>query len=485
MHQALKAALVAVTIIAPVREALSAAITVHAPDAEGRVFVDLVGTINDEDFKTFKEKTDQIYPIGAGHTNKQMIVTLVSYGGHIGPALQIGEHIRKRGMSTFVPGDRTCASACALIWLAGKQRTVGDTPQIGFHASYDPSTRRETGAGNAVVGAYLRDLGIDYKAIVFMTRASPTSVEWLTPDLAKQYGVAWALLQPPRAISIPPQPMLQPRLYLVPPSQVIAAWKAWSKSARSLAPQQLLTAPGARHTGNAQDDMGAFVSRVLSSTELLWKQIFASDGRTYRTPIPVLYVGVTQADCGGVAQSPMGPFYCPGDEKVYLDSSFCDLSSKSCGLAQAYVIAHEVGHHVQNLLGILPKAQQAQRASGSKAGANQIQVQVELQADCLAGVWAHEQNQYLRSQGKPPFIEPADVEAALGTAAAIGNDMLHRTAQGYVVPDSFTHGSSDQRQRWFNAGFQSGKVGSCNTFAAGRIEPGTQQALATQGQPTP
>jgi sulfatase modifying factor 1 len=235
---ALKAALVAVTIIAPTRQALSAAITVHAPDAEGRVFVDLVGTINDEDFKSFKEKTDQIYPIGAGHPTKQMIVTLVSYGGYIGPALQIGDHIRKKGMSTFVPGDHTCTSACALIWLAGRQRNVGDAPQIGFHAIYDPSTRRETGTGNAVVGAYLRDLGIDSKGIVFMTRAGPTSVEWLTPDLAKQHGVAWAMLQPPRAIPIPPQPKLQPRLRLAPPPQVIAAWEAWSKSAKSLAQQQ-------------------------------------------------------------------------------------------------------------------------------------------------------------------------------------------------------------------------------------------------------
>ena len=216
-------ALVAATIIVPT-EALSATITVHEPDGEGRVFVDVVGTINDEDFKTFKEKTDQIYPIGAGYPRKQVIVTLVSYGGSINPALQIGDLIRKRGMSTFVPGDRTCTSACALIWLAGVPRTVGDTPQIGFHAAYDPTTRQETGAGNAVVGAYLRDLGVGYKAIVFMTRKGPTSVEWLTPDLAKELGVAWAMLQPPRAIPIPPQLKLQPSLQ--PPAQIIAAWRS-------------------------------------------------------------------------------------------------------------------------------------------------------------------------------------------------------------------------------------------------------------------
>jgi uncharacterized protein len=240
---------------------------------------------------------------------------------------------------------------------------------------------------------------------------------------------------------------------------------------------QVQAPPTARRTtGVPDDEMGRFVSRVLGSTELQWKQVFAEDGRTYRAPVLVLYRGATRADCGGVAQSAMGPFYCPTDQKVYLDTSFfdqiatrfrgCDVGSKSCQFAQAYVIAHEVGHHVQNLLGILPKAQQAQRASGNKAEANHIQVQVELQADCLAGVWANRENQYLRSQGKPPFIEAGDVEAALRTAAAIGDDTLQRKAQGYVVPDSFTHGSAEQRQRWFDTGLRSGKVGSCNTFAA-------------------
>jgi uncharacterized protein len=234
-----------------------------------------------------------------------------------------------------------------------------------------------------------------------------------------------------------------------------------------------------RNTGVPDDEMGRFVSRVLGSTELQWKQVFAEDGRTYRAPVLVLYNGATRADCGGVAQSAMGPFYCPTDQKVYLDTSFfkqietrfrgCDVGSKSCQFAQAYVIAHEVGHHVQNLLGILPKAQQAQRASGNKADANHIQVQVELQADCLAGVWANRENQYLQSQGKPPFIDAGDVEAALRTAAAIGDDTLQRKAQGYVVPDSFTHGSAQQRQRWFETGLRSGKIGNCNTFAAAQL----------------
>ena len=133
------------------------------------------------------------------------------------------------------------------------------------------------------------------------------------------------------------------------------------------------------------------------------------------------------------------------------------------------MIAHEVGQHVQNLLGVLPKAQKAQQVANSRAEANHIQVQVELQADCLAGVWASRENEYLKSQGKPPFIEPGDVEAALQTAAAIGDDTLQRRGQGYVVPDSFTHGSSEQRQRWFYTGFRSGSVKSCNTFQSAQL----------------
>ena len=228
-----------------------------------------------------------------------------------------------------------------------------------------------------------------------------------------------------------------------------------------------------------QDEVGRFVRRVLGSADLQWKDVFAKDGKTYRAPVLVLYRGQTHADCGGQAQSAMGPFYCPADQKVYLDTSFfdqiatrfrgCDVGSKSCRFAQAYVIAHVVGHHVQNLLGILPKAQQLQRTAGSKAAANHIQVQVELQADCLAGVWANRENATLKSEGKPAFIEPGDIEAALRTAAAIGDDTLQRRSQGYVVPDSFTHGSAEQRQRWFNTGFKAGTVASCNTFAAAQL----------------
>jgi len=213
---ALKMALIGAMIMVLAPVGMAATITVHAPDGEGRVFVDVVGKIDDGDFEAFKKKTDQI---GVNDPKKLVIVTLMSYGGAIGPAMQIGEWVRKRRMLTFVPGDRTCASACALIWVAGSLRTVGHTPQIGFHAAYDEDTQRESGAGNAVMGAYLSHLGFGYKAIHFMTHKGPTSVEWLTPDLAKEHEVAWFMLHPPRAIPLPPQ---QPGLH--PPPEVIAAW---------------------------------------------------------------------------------------------------------------------------------------------------------------------------------------------------------------------------------------------------------------------
>ena len=235
--------------------------------------------------------------------------------------------------------------------------------------------------------------------------------------------------------------------------------------------------PGTRQSGTPSDEMGRFVSRVLGSTETTWKTIFSKEGKSYRTPTLILYNGVTRAACGGQAQAAMGPFYCPVDQKVYLDTSFfrelqtrfrgCD--GKACQFAQAYVIAHEIGHHVQNQLGILQRAQQLQQAAGGKAQANAIQVRVELQADCLAGVWASFENQRLRNEGKPAFIEPGDVEAALRTAAAIGDDTLQKRSQGYAVPDSFTHGSSAQRQRWFENGYKGGTVASCNTFAAAQL----------------
>src|SRR6186713_1714414 len=206
---------------------------------------------------------------------------------------------------------------------------------------------------------------------------------------------------------------------------------------------------------------------VLGHTEDTWTEIFKNGGQQYRVPRLRLYSGAIQGGCG-FAQSAMGPFYCPNDRRIYLDTSFFrdmqvrfrGCSGKACEFAEAYVIAHEVGHHVQNLLGILPKAQSAQRDVGSRAEANRIQVRVELQADCLAGVWAHHSNQRWNS------LEPGDVEAALQTAAAIGDDRLQQQSRGYVVPDAFTHGSSAQRQRWFTIGLKDGKVSSCNTFSA-------------------
>ena len=224
-------------------------------------------------------------------------------------------------------------------------------------------------------------------------------------------------------------------------------------------------------TGAPSDQMGHFVSAVLGSTEVEWKEVFAQAGKTYQPPTLVMFSGATQSACG-FAQAAMGPFYCPLDQKVYLDTSFfqdlerrfraCDVGSKTCQFSQAYVIAHEIGHHVQNQLGILPKVQEAQRGM-DKVDANALQVRVELQADCLAGVWAN------RAQAKWQFIEAGDVEAALQTASAIGDDRLQRRAQGYVVPDAFTHGTSAQRTRWFVAGLKSGQVASCDTFRADQI----------------
>ena len=223
--------------------------------------------------------------------------------------------------------------------------------------------------------------------------------------------------------------------------------------------------------GTPSDQMGQFVSAVLGGTEAQWQKIFAQSGKTYEPPTLVMFSGVTRSACG-FAQSAMGPFYCPNDRKVYLDTSFfqdlerrfraCDAGSKSCQFSEAYVISHEVGHHVQNLLGILPKVQQLQQGM-DKVDSNQLQVRVELQADCLAGVWAH------HSQESWSFIEPGDVEAAMQTASAIGDDRLQRQSQGYVVPDAFTHGSSQQRTRWFMTGLRSGKLESCDTFNAAAL----------------
>ncbi len=224
-------------------------------------------------------------------------------------------------------------------------------------------------------------------------------------------------------------------------------------------PEQRQEAPA---QGGPRDEMSVFVSRVLASTEDTWEGVFREGGSSYRAPKLVLFTGATPSACG-TGQAAMGPFYCPGDEKVYIDLSFYrDLRDRFRApgdFAQAYVIAHEVGHHVQKLLGISAKVD-GMRGRVSEAQFNRLSVRTELQADCFAGVWAH------RAQRERGLLEAGDLEEGLGAAAAIGDDRLQRQSGGSVVPDSFTHGSSAQRVRWFRAGFDGGSLKACDTFAA-------------------
>jgi uncharacterized protein len=228
--------------------------------------------------------------------------------------------------------------------------------------------------------------------------------------------------------------------------------------------QTTATQPG--QTGTPSDDMGQFVAAVLAANETVWSEILPQQkGIPYVKPKLVLYSGSTPSGCGG-AQSAMGPFYCPRDQKVYLDTAFFQDMKRRLGgggdFAYAYVVAHEIGHHVQNLLGILPKVQAAQQRAasmGNESTANNLSVRVELMADCLAGVWAANQEQ------KQHFLEPGDLESAVATAQAIGDDRLQKASRGTAVPDSFTHGSSAQRVQWLSTGLKSGEVDTCNTFA--------------------
>ncbi len=217
------------------------------------------------------------------------------------------------------------------------------------------------------------------------------------------------------------------------------------------------TAP--TRTPAAQDKMTAFVKTVLAETEDTWGGIFEAEGQKYPAPTMVLFDGQIRSACG-TASSASGPFYCPGDQKLYIDLSFYDQLANQFGasgdFAQAYVLAHEVGHHIQNLTGVLPKFNQM-RQSMDEVDANKMSVKVELQADCFAGIWAH----YTAQKG---LLEQGDLEEALNAAKQIGDDRLQKMSQGYVVPDSFNHGTSAQRQEWFARGAETGKLDACDTF---------------------
>ncbi|WP_284336688.1 neutral zinc metallopeptidase [Comamonas sp. NoAH] len=215
----------------------------------------------------------------------------------------------------------------------------------------------------------------------------------------------------------------------------------------------------------ANDSMGQFVSTVLADTEDVWGSLFKQAGVNYEEPKLVLFRGAVGTACG-TGQAAMGPFYCPGDHKVYIDLSFYDQLRSQLGapgdFAQAYVIAHEVGHHVQNLLGISGQVDQ-RRSRVSQVEYNRLSVKLELQADCFAGVWAH------HAQNQRQILEQGDVEEAMNAAAKIGDDALQRAQTGQVVPDSFTHGSSAQRQRWFKTGLETGSMKACDTFSAASL----------------
>jgi predicted metalloprotease len=224
---------------------------------------------------------------------------------------------------------------------------------------------------------------------------------------------------------------------------------------------QVATAPSSTGTA-AGEKMKDFVSAVLGETEDVWHDVFTRSGSTYREPKLVLYSGMTRSGCGA-AEAAVGPFYCPGDERVYLDMSFFNDLSQRLGapgdFAQAYVIAHEIGHHVQNLLGISGRVERM-RERLSEAEYNKLSVRLELQADFLAGVWAH------YAQERMAVLEPGDLEEALNAASMIGDDRLQKRSQGFVVPDAFTHGTSEQRVRWFRRGYETGDLNQGDTFSA-------------------
>ena len=226
---------------------------------------------------------------------------------------------------------------------------------------------------------------------------------------------------------------------------------------------------GPAKTGAPTDEMGSMISGILGEIDDRWSEVFQASGQSYTGPKIVLFRNATNGGRCGMAQSAMGPFYCPPDRTIFLDTSFFrevetrfrGCSGNACKFTAAYIIAHEAGHHVQNLLGIIPRVTRLQQQAGSKAEANALQVKVELQADCLSGVWVNREE-----KKRPGFLEAGDIDAALTTASAIGDDTLQRQATGRVVPDSFTHGSAAQRKQWFMTGYQQGTVKACDTFGA-------------------
>ena len=225
---------------------------------------------------------------------------------------------------------------------------------------------------------------------------------------------------------------------------------------------QAVNPPAARAPDPAQDTLADMVKVVMADTEDTWNAIFSAQGLSYREPVLVLFTGATESACG-LGQAAMGPFYCPADEKAYIDLSFYDEMRTRLGapgdFAQAYVIAHEVGHHVQNLLGVSSEVRRRQQGM-SQAGANQLSVRLELQADCFSGVYAN------RADAARNILEAGDIAEALNAASAIGDDRLQQQSRGRVVPESFTHGTSEQRQRWFRRGYESGDPAACDTFGA-------------------
>ena len=222
--------------------------------------------------------------------------------------------------------------------------------------------------------------------------------------------------------------------------------------------------------GAPTDEMGSMIAGILGEIDDRWSEIFQASGQSYTGPKIVLFRNATNGGRCGMAQSAMGPFYCPPDKTIFLDTGFFrevetrfrGCSGNACKFTAAYIIAHEAGHHIQNLLGIIPRVTRLQQQAGSKAESNALQVKVELQADCLSGVWTNREE-----KKRPGFLEAGDIDAALTTANAIGDDTLQRQATGRVVPDSFTHGSAAQRKQWFMTGYQQGTVQACNTFGGG------------------